>query len=191
MEQAGFRKGHRTVDHIFFLKSIVKKYIRQNQYLYTCFVDFSKAFDSLNRNILMEKVSKIGIHGCFLNIIKSIYSCTTNSIIYKDSLSSKFPSNIGVKQGDVLSTILFNIYVNDLPQSFEFNDNDPININETSTSCLQYADDLVIMSTSAEGLQKCINQLENYCDNNKLNLNMKKTFIFNKQGSLIKRHLYL
>ena len=77
MEQAGFRKGHRTVDHIFLLKSIVNKYIKQNKYLYTCFVDFSKAFDSLNRNILMEKVSKIGIHGCFLNIIKSIYSSTT------------------------------------------------------------------------------------------------------------------
>ena len=46
-EQAGFRKNMRTTDHIFLLKSIVKKYTKQNKYLYTCFVDFSKAFDSI------------------------------------------------------------------------------------------------------------------------------------------------
>ena len=64
-EQAGFRKNHRTTDHIFLLKKIVKTYISQNKYLYTCFVDFSKAFDSIWRTGLIEKISRIGINGNF------------------------------------------------------------------------------------------------------------------------------
>ena len=59
-EQAGFRKNHRTTDHIFLLKKIVKTYTSQNKYLYTCFVDFSKAFDSIWRKGLLEKITKIG-----------------------------------------------------------------------------------------------------------------------------------
>ena len=64
-EQAGFRKNHRTTDHIFLLEKIVKTYISQNKYLYTCFVDFSKAFDSIWRTGLIEKISRIGINGNF------------------------------------------------------------------------------------------------------------------------------
>ena len=107
MEQGGFRMNHRTTDQIYLLRTIIKKYTTQNRHLYTCFVDFSKAFDSIWRLAMIEKLSRVGINGHFLNIIRSIYSTTTNSLIYKDTLSSKFTSNIGVKQGDSLSTILF------------------------------------------------------------------------------------
>ena len=191
-EQAGFRKNHRTTDHIFLLRKIVKTYISQNKYLYTCFVDFSKAFDSIWREGLIKKISKIGLHGKFLNIIKSIYCTTTNSIIYGDKLSETFGSNKGVKQGDTLSTILFNLYINDLPEVFNFNGNNPITIGNTNISCLKYADDLIIMSTSPHALQKCIAGLEQYCIKWKLEVNLKKTkiMIFNKQGSLIKKHIF-
>ena len=192
MEQGGFRTHQRTTDHIYLLRTIIKKYTTQNRYLYTCFVDFSKAFDSIWRLALIEKLSRVGINGNFLKIIKSIYSTTTNSLIYKDLLSSKFTSNIGVKQGDPLSTILFNLYVNDLPGIFSFEGNHPITINNINISCLQYADDLVIMSTSHEALQKCLYNLEEYCDKWKLEVNTKKTkvIIFNKQGSQIKKHTF-
>ena len=72
---------------------------------------------------------------------------------------------MGVKQGDTLSTILFNLYINDLPSIFSFDGNDPIVVDHTPINCLIYADDLVIMSTSAEGLQECLNKLATYCNN--------------------------
>ena len=50
----------------------------------------------------------------------NIYETTTNSLLYKDKLAPRFTSNIGVKQGDTLSTILFNLYINDLPEIFKF-----------------------------------------------------------------------
>ena len=79
--------------------------------LYTCIVDFKKAFDSVWRDALLNKIHKIDINGQFLQILKSIYSTTTNSLIYHEFLSPKFISNVGVKQGDPLSTILFNLYM--------------------------------------------------------------------------------
>ena len=193
-EQAGFRRNHRTTDHIFLLRNIIKKYTSQNKILYTCFVDFSKAFDSICRQSLIEKLRNIGINGDFLQIIKSIYETTTNSVIYKNAISEKFVSNIGVKQGDILSTMLFNLYINDLPSSLTSDSNDPIYIDNTiATSCLKFADDLTLMSTSKEGLQKCLNNLESYCDKWKLKINTKKTkvLIFNRQGSLITKHPFL
>ena len=107
-----------------------------------------------------------------------------------DSLTPKFISNIGVKQGDTLSTILFNLYINDLPNIFSFDGNDPIVVGHTPINCLIYADDLVIMSMSAEGLQQCLNKLATYCNKWKLQVNLRKTkvILFNRQGSLIKKH---
>ena len=125
----------------------------------------------------------------FLKILKSRYDTTTNSIIYNNDLSEPFPSNKGVKQGDTLSTTLFNLYINDLPDIFNFAGNNAITIGNTEISCLKYADDLIIMSTSHESLQKCITNLEQYCKTWKLEVNLKKTkiVIFKKQGSLIKK----
>ena len=173
-EQAGFRKNSRTTDQIFLLKNIVRHYVSNNKYLYTCFVDFSKAFDSIWRKALMEKLSTLGVNGKFLDMIKSIYNSTTNSIIYNDYISEMFKSNMGVKQGDTLSTTLFNLYINDLPYAFKFERNNPVIVGDTEISCLLYADDLIIMSTSHESLQKCINKLEQYCTTWKLEVNLKK-----------------
>ena len=72
------------------------------------------------------------------NIIKSIYAGTFNSLIYKGSLSPKFPSNIGVKQGGTLSTILFNLYFNDLARILSFDRNHPITLNNKEIPRLRY-----------------------------------------------------
>ena len=192
-EQGGFRKNRRATDQIFLLKNIVRRYVTNNKYLYTCFVDFSKAFDSIWRKALIGKLSKLGVNGKFLDILRSIYNSTTNSIIYNDDVSALFKSNMGVKQGDTLSTTLFNIFINDLSNEFAFDGNNPVTVGGTEISCLLYADDLIIMSTTHESLQKCITKLEQYCITWKLEVNLKKTkiMIFNKQGALIKKHQFL
>ena len=192
-EQAGFRQDHRTTDHIFLLRSIIKTYTTKNNKLFTCFVDFSKAFDSIWREALIEKLGNIGIHGPFLQILNSMYQTTTNSLIYKEYLTPIFNSDIGVKQGDCLSAVLFILYINDLPAALNFNGSNPITIESTPINCLKYADDLILMSTSASGLQKCIDKLAIYCEKWKLQVNFKKTkiVIFNRQGSLIKKYKFL
>ena len=191
-EQSGFRKEHRTTDHIFLLHKIIKQYTEKNKTLFTCFVDFSKAFDSIWRSALMKKLDAIGLSDNFLQIIRSMYTNTTNSLIYKDNITDTFESNIGVKQGDVLSTILFNLYINDLPDVLSFQGSDAVTIHNTQINCLKYADDLVIMSSSKEGLQKCLEKLETYCTTWKLELNIKKTkvILFNKSGTLFTKYSF-
>ena len=85
--QVGFCKDHRTSDHIFTLFSLVKKYVTKGKYLYTCFVDFQKAYDSIRRDGLKDKLEKIGINGKFLDIIHAMDKAL-NIIIQKQSYSA-------------------------------------------------------------------------------------------------------
>jgi hypothetical protein len=65
----------------------------------------------------------------------------------------------------------------------------PITINNIKVSCLMYADDIVLISESAKGLQNCLNKLSNYCDiwNLSVNIDKSKVIIFNKSGKVIKK----
>lgn len=99
----------------------------------------------------------------------------------------KYISNIcnaykGVRQGDGLSPLLFNLYTNDLPSIFDHSESDPILLNTTRLNCLLYADDLILFSESVKGLQSCLNKLSVYCSKWKLKINTNKTkiMIFSK-----------
>ena len=192
--QAGFRKNYRTSDHIFTLFSLLKKYLKEGKYFYTCFVDFKKAYDSIWRNGLLHKLEKLGITGKILKVIKSMYSSPNVSLIYGDKITTSFPTNVGLKQGDILSTIFFNLYIDDLPQilNSELPSREHADIpmlNDTLINCLLFADDLALLSLSQVGLQNKINILEKYCQEWGLEINIKKTkvMIFNKQGAVMKK----
>ena len=101
-----------------------------------------------------------------LDIIKSMYKSPNVSLIHQDKISQTFLTTIGLKQGDVLSTILFNIYINDLPRRLPQNSRYPDTINDipylddTKINNLLFADGLAFFSLSKEDLQKRISILE-------------------------------
>jgi len=80
----------------------------------------------------------------------------------KYSLTENFPSDIGVCQGDNLSLTLFKLFLNDLPEIFDATCN-PVLLNNSTLNCLMYADDLIMVSETPEGLQECLNKLSIYC----------------------------
>ena len=140
----GFRKSYRTSDHILTLKTLIDKACKRNSYVYSCFVDFKKAFDTVWRCGLFKKLSKMGIDGKMLQILENIYSEVNYSIKLHYSLTDPITSNVGLKQGCVLSPLLFNLYINDLPNMFnEFND--PVHVGKYLTNIIMYADDLVLL----------------------------------------------
>ena len=106
--------------------------------------------------------------------------------------TTPFTSNLGVKQGCVLSPLLFNMYTSDLPDIFDVSC-DAIDLYDVKLNCLMYADDLILLSESASGLQCCLNKLQEYCSRWKLTVNIDKTniMIFNKGGKKIKAPPFL
>jgi ribosomal protein L22 len=182
--QAAFRKNFRTTDHIFTLQSIVNKYcIKQKSKLYACFVDFKKAFDSVWREALLYKILTFGIGGKFYELIKNIYSQSLSCVKLTTGLTQDFKNDIGIKQGDCLSPILFNLFINDIGHIFS-ESCDPVMLGNIQLNYLLYADDLLIVSKSKSGLQRSMNNLYQYSQKWHLEINTQKTkaMVFQKFG---------
>ena len=86
-----------------------------------------------------------------------------------------FQVDNGVKQGCILSPTLFNIFLSDLPTIFRDQNSKPASLGETTVGSFFWADDIAIISESKEGLQNSLDNLQRYCQSNKIRVNVKKT----------------
>ena len=109
--QCGFRKDRGTVDMIFALRQIQEKCIEQNTDLYVIFIDLKKAFDTVPRELLWKILAKYGVPSKFLNMIQLFYSNMEASVSISGLESPSFPVEVGVKQGDALAPVLFNLLI--------------------------------------------------------------------------------
>ena len=105
-----------------------------------------------------------------------------------DKRTDFFDVNNGVKQGCILSPILFNIFLSDLVSVFRCQESAPVKLDQTVIGSLFWADDIVILSESREGLQNSLDELQEYClaNNVKVNVDKTKCMAFNKGGKMLK-----
>ena len=167
--QFGFRKGRSTSQAITEITDTLRKAIDNN--LYTCgiFLDFSKAFDTVNHSILLQKLESYGIRGVPLAWFESYLTNRKQYVALGDTESSYQTVVCGVTQGSSLGPFLFLIYINDLPNCSEF------------LSFKIFADDTNLFASAKDikSLELQMNlelkKVKEWCDINKLSINLKKT----------------
>ena len=109
----GFKKGE-GVRNSCSLTSIAQTRIKKRQSTFIGFVDFSKAYDRIDRNSLWTKLSNLGMTGNILNAIGQLYSHVECAVRVNGHVTPWFKVDSGVKQGFIMSPLLFNSFVNDL-----------------------------------------------------------------------------
>ena len=201
--QAGFRDGYSTLDHIYTLHSIIEFYLHRKEKIYACFVDYRKAFDLIDRTALWSKLLSKNINGRIFNIIRNIYAQAKSCVKSGSKISGFFACKVGVRQGDNLSPLLFSLYLSDF-QDFLARHYNGLNIlsNEIAEILsndeidmylrlyvLLYADDTIILAETEDELQKALIALEEYCSIWHLQVNLDKTKIIIFSRVMIRKHM--
>lgn len=173
--QYGFQKGKSTIDCVFLLHAIIAKTLNSGKKLYCCFVDFEKCFDTLNRTYIFQKLINENVSTKFVNAVRSMYNSVIAAVRYKKSTSSFFESNIGAKQGDPSSSLLFLFFINDLINCINHNIEGIFTLEEIKIFVLLFADDAALFAHEPEALQSMLNDLSDYCHTWGLKVNTSKT----------------
>ena len=187
-EQAGFRRGYSTVDNIFVLHGIAEKYLTQKKKLYVAFIDFRKAFDSVDRAGLWSVLEKYGFCGKICKVLRSMYENVKCCIRSGNTTSDFFPCCRGLKQGCKCSPKIFSIVINSLATEIKDKCKHGIQLmpNTPDVSILLFADDIVLLSDTVVGLQNQIDTLQVASARLGLEVNLQKTkvMVFRKGGHI-------
>lgn len=168
--QFGFRPGLNTFDAINLFTSDLHNALNNHKSIISIFIDFSKAFDTVDPNILVDKLQHYGIRGCVQKWFKSYLTGRSQFTSYNNSKSTIKPIQLGVPQGSILGPILFLLYINDICYA------------STALSTIQFADDstLYMIGDNPTDLinraNRALSAFAEWCLANRLTINTTKTF---------------
>ena len=195
--QCGFRRERSTVDMIFVARQLQEKCREQNRDMCMAFIDLTKAFDTIDRNLLWSVMRKFGCPRKFVAIVRTFHSNMKASVMIGGDETDNFPVNVGVKQGCVMAPVIFNLYMAAVTTLFRQRspieqgigltyrlDGSVFNLTRlqarTKTSRdhvveLQYADDSMLVAHSPEELQCALTCLYGVYQDLGLVINTSKT----------------
>lgn len=172
-EQKGFIRGYDGIAHnVFLLDGLLRMGWRKKRSLVISILDVRKAFDSVSHDALREILLKRGFQCEIRNYIRSTYANAKSVIISKGRAADEMKPARGVRQGDPLSPILFNMVMDhvlaSLPKKIGFW------MGGRRISALAYADDLVLVSSTISGMSRLLREVEERLGECGLQLNPAK-----------------
>jgi len=171
--QNAFRPGRSTDDHIFTLSQLVRGRKNRNQRTYAFFLDLQKAYDTVWRDGLLYVLWQKGIRGKLWHYIRDFYCSSKRRVQYNRHLSKCFYIDMGVAQGDTLSCILFDFYIDGLVQLvYEQCPGLPLQ-EQAKIAALLFADDFTGFATTPARLQQLIDVVFAYCRKWRLRANIE------------------
>jgi hypothetical protein len=161
-EQNGFRPGRSTLHHVVILRRIMEETIAHKLEAHFIFVDFKKAFDSVDRTALPSLLDEFGIPASLRESIVAMYQTTKAMVRTTDGTTTPFATSTGVMQGDSLSPFIFVLFMHHIIRKAIPDHRDGFILErrrsqrhpEKRISILLYADDILLMSSSVEGAQR-------------------------------------
>ena len=150
--QLGFKPKSGCQHAIYTVRKVVEFYITNSSPVNLCCLDISKGFDKVNHSVLFLKLMKRGAPEVLINLLCYWYSISYNCVRWENILSRPYQLLAGIRQGGVLSPVLFSIYVNDLLDKFA---KSGCYFKGIPLSAIMYADDIILLSPSICELQNC------------------------------------
>ncbi len=180
--QFGFRPRSGTLDAVVVLMKLIEKFVfGRKSPMFAALIDFKSAFPSVDRSLLFAKLAKLGISKKFGFALHSLFDNNTFSLRFDSGVTEDFVVNTGLREGSVLSPLLFSIFISDMESSvlkpFDSSKNflySDFVVAGVPFPGLLYADDLVILARNQFCLRERLRRLERYVVENKLTVNVSK-----------------
>ena len=161
-EQFGFQEYRSTAHATFTLCQMVAQ--RQGESTYVGFLDISKAYDTVWRDGLWSKMREIGVGGEMLGVLKGMYADVSAFVKGVGRPSEEFAIANGVRQGSVLSPLLYNVFINGLIRELRSNACVGVEVQGNRVPCCLFADDIALVATSAENMRTALKVASDYAD---------------------------
>jgi len=174
-EQAGFRKGYGTNDHLQAIKVLIEKSVEYNRPLVLVFVDFHKAFDTVELSSIIAALEQCRIDYRYTRLIEYIYSNATTTVKLHET-TEKIKISRGVRQGDTISPKLFIAVLEYAMKSLSWEDKG-VNIDGERLTHLRFADDIVIVSDNIGDAKQMLEEMVRASSQVGLRINAGKTQI--------------
>ncbi|XP_077277120.1 uncharacterized protein LOC143905535 [Temnothorax americanus] len=184
--KAGFRRGRSTMDNIFVLDHLTQRVDKNGKKgkVYALFADLKAAFDNVERGQLWRILRKMGIEEKLIGKLESVYAITKVAIKSKEGLTKEFYITKGVRQGCVLSPMLFNLYIAEIRKVLEERNIGGIQLRDVRVWSLEYADDIVFLAKNREAMLDIMDTVRKFFRERKMILCTDKTkmVVFNRKG---------
>ncbi|XP_060530472.1 uncharacterized protein LOC132704478 [Cylas formicarius] len=172
-EQAGFRRGFSTLDHLQVVRTVIEKTNEYNIPIWVAFIDYEKAFDSVEIWAVLKALSNSRVDYRCTTLIQNIYSNATLQVMLKD-FTDKIDIGRGVRQGESISPKLFTLALEDMFKNIGW-ETKGIKINGEYLSHLRFADDIVLFADNQQDLQDMLLELDQNSKKIGLKMNIGKT----------------